>query len=588
MRNFPSVGTFFNNTVLRIVLPYVLFAGLWILLSDRLLGLLTSNPDTRMQWSTYKGWAFVFVTALLLYGLLSAKRKARERAEKELRESKQLLEFAMKGANDGIWDVDLRTNSVRLSPRGCEMFDYPPGKFPQDGQSWKLMVHPDDLPATMSALDEHLSGRAPFFQIEQRLKTKSGQYLWVLARGKVSERDATGQPLRMIGTHTDISTRKQTEAALRESETRFHSLLRNVPSIAVQGYGPDGTVQYWNHASEQLYGYTAKEALGRNLVDLIIPPEMRDGVREAVRQMTGSGQSIPASELSLMRKDGSRIAVFSSHAVVQRPGCGAELFCIDIDMTERHRMEAEIRKLNTELEQRVRQRTTQLEAANKELEAFSYSVSHDLRAPLRAISGYSSILIEDCAQQLTEEGRRAIGVICAEINRMDRLIDDLLAFSQMSRQIIQPETVDMGVLAQSVFDECAAQAPGRKLRLQLHPLPPAQGDRILFHEVWMNLIGNAIKYTRPRDVAEIEIGSHAANGDLHYYVKDNGVGFDMAYAEKLFGVFQRLHTENEFEGTGVGLALVQRIVNRHGGHVTAEGKPNEGATFSFTLPNSIG
>jgi len=511
----------------------------------------------------------------------------------------------------------------------------------------------------------------------------------------------------------DVTAQTRAEAALRASEERFRDLLQNVSTVAVQGYRLDGTTSYWNRASELLYGYTSQEAIGHNLLDLIIPAEMQDGVRQAMRHMAETGQPIPASELSLRRKDGSRVAVFSSHSIVQLPGQPAELFCIDIDLTERKQAEAAIREseekfakvfhdapvwiaitdLSTgayvdvneealrvsgftrdeainhtaaelgwispenrahlveqlkargqidgmemafrtkdgrtvygwfkgerivlggkpclltvtvetterkraeealqnqtqlhaaELEQRVQERTAELEATNKELEAFSYSVSHDLRAPLRAIDGFSAILNTDFMSRLDKEGQRVLGIICAEAKRMGLLIDDLLMFSRMNRLPMQTGEIDMAALVKTVFDECAATVPDRQLQIKLQPLPTAQGDSPMIRQVLMNLIANAIKYTRPKPLAEIEIGGHQEGDEAVYYVKDNGVGFDQRYADKLFGVFQRLHTEDEFEGTGVGLALVQRVIHRHGGRVWAEAKVNEGATFHFTLPS---
>jgi signal transduction histidine kinase len=237
-----------------------------------------------------------------------------------------------------------------------------------------------------------------------------------------------------------------------------------------------------------------------------------------------------------------------------------------------------------ELEQRVRDRTAQLEAANKELEAFSYSVSHDLRAPLRAIDGFSRIILEDYLDKLDDEGRRVLNVIRGNTKRMAQLIDDLLVFSHLGRQEIRISDVDMGKLAKNAFKELNLIIPERKIHFSIKPLSPIHGDQAMIRQVLINLLSNAVKFTRPKENATIEVGGGREGNENIYYVKDNGVGFDMQYVDKLFGVFQRLHSAAEFEGTGVGLAIVQRIIHRHGGRVWADGKVGEGSTFYFSLP----
>ena len=247
----------------------------------------------------------------------------------------------------------------------------------------------------------------------------------------------------------------------------------------------------------------------------------------------------------------------------------------------------QVQRHAAELEQHVQMRTAELEAANKELEAFTYSVSHDLRAPLRAIDGFSRMILRDYEAQLPEDGQRRLRVVRENAQQMGNLIDDLLAFSRLNRQPLNRQTVDLTEMATQVIEQLRSSGASHPVELILAPTPPGQADPALLKQVMVNLLSNAMKFTRNCEAARIEIGYHEENNETVYFVKDNGAGFDMRYANKLFGVFQRLHRADEFEGTGVGLAIVQRIIHRHEGRVWAEAEVNQGATFYFTLGKEI-
>ena len=322
----------------------------------------------------------------------------------------------------------------------------------------------------------------------------------------------------------------------------------------------------------------------RTLSGEIVPVEQRPHIRAF------AGEACANAEYRLSRIDTGEVWIASYSFAPIRDSKGKIIGAVVIgrDVTEIKKSEEQIRLLNTALEQRVAERTAQLEAANNELEAFSYSVSHDLRAPLRAVIGFATILGEEHAAQIDPEGQRLLGTIRSAATRMNALIDDLLSFARMGRRQMESSTIDMEALVGTVYADCVVQARGRRIEFQAYALAPAIGDSAMMQQVLTNLISNAIKYTRPRDVARIEISSRAGEKETIYWVRDNGVGFDMQYAQRLFGVFQRLHSDDQFEGTGVGLALVARIISRHGGRVWAESTPNEGACFFFTLPNPKG
>jgi light-regulated signal transduction histidine kinase (bacteriophytochrome) len=288
-------------------------------------------------------------------------------------------------------------------------------------------------------------------------------------------------------------------------------------------------------------------------------------------------------------KEGRMRAMMAVHQTTARDWKPAEITIVhDVvercwATIERRTAEENIRQLNAELEQRVVERTAQMEAANKELEAFSYSVSHDLRAPLRAVDGFSQAVVEDYGQQLPEEGRRYLQAIREGAQRMGSLIDDLLDFARLSRQSLNKRAVDTEGLVRDAIEDLALQREGRQIEIRTGDLPPCQGDPALLKQVWVNLLSNAIKYTRKCERAVLETGCVREKNEDVYFVRDNGTGFDMKYAHKLFGVFQRLHRAEDYEGTGVGLAIVQRVIHRHSGRIWAEAAVDRGATFYFTL-----
>ncbi len=382
----------------------------------------------------------------------------------------------------------------------------------------------------------------------------------------------------------EITECKRAEEELRQSEVRSRSVLDSALD-AVVGMDADGLITDWNPRAETIFGWNRAEVLGQPLAGTIIPPQYREAHRRGLQHFLATGEGPVLNqriEITALRRDGTEFPVELSVTPLRIHG-SYQFTAFVTDITERKRAKEEILRLNAELEQRVRERTVQLEAANKELEAFSYSVSHDLRAPLRSIDGFSQALLEDYTDKLDAEGKDHLQRVRAAAQNMGQLIDDLLNLSRLTRSEIRREPVDLSALARTIVADLRKRESDRQVTFVIAEGLVVKGDANLLRLVLENLLSNAWKFTGQHACARIEFGVTQRNGTSTYFVRDDGVGFDMAYVGKLFGAFQRLHDRSQFQGTGIGLVTVQRIIHRHGGHIWAEAAVEQGATFYFTV-----
>lgn len=371
---------------------------------------------------------------------------------------------------------------------------------------------------------------------------------------------------------SEIAARKEIEQSLIEGEERIRAIVDTVVDGIIT-INQRGQVITFNPSAERIFGYSADEIVGTNVKTLMPEPD-QSGHDRYIRNYLGSGEAKIIGigrEVAGRRKDGVEFPM--ALAVGEFRYRGEKMFvanCHDISLRKQH-------------ERQILQHSAQLEAANEELDAFAYSVSHDLRSPLRALDGFSQALVEDCADDLNDEGRDYLDRISKAAQRMGNLIDDLLTLSRLTRSQMQIQVVNLSTIADEILQELSNHDPERKVSTHVTPNLTARGDPTLLRVVLDNLLRNAWKFTSKQDRAEIEFGTEEKDGGSNFFVRDDGVGFNMEYVDKLFGAFQRLHSTAEFEGTGIGLATVARLVHRHGGKVWAEGVEGQGATLHFTL-----
>ena len=546
---------------------------------------------SKNQFDKYIIFLKTFTDALVEMGL---SQYTELETKKFINQKEERLRLALSASKQGLWDFDLSTGNGVFSDDYALMLGYDPSEYQLTLKSWAESLRPEDKDKLLDVFNQYLRGERSDYFIEYRMKTKSGDWKWILSQGNIVKYDDTGTPLRMVGTHSDISDRKQVEEELRIA-IRYNRNLIEASLDPLVTIGPSGKISDVNVATEKITGFSRKELIGKNFSDYFTDPEQaNNGYKQAFQN--GSVRDYP---LEIKSRDGQTTPVLYNAAVYYAENNEAVgLIAAARDITDQKEAERILKSFNEELDHRVVERTAQLSAANAELKVFTaklersnrdlqefaYIASHDLQEPLRKVMAFGDRLLKKYNDNLDETGQDYLRRMRDASGRMQILINDLLSLSRVSTHGKEFSEVDLNIIIHDITADLENQIERTHAHLEISELPVITADETQIRQVFQNLIGNALKFHVENRLPVIKISSKIIDNTCQVSIEDNGIGFDVKYTDRIFKPFQRLHNRDEFEGSGMGLAICRRIAERHGGSITATSTPGEGSVFLVSIP----